>query len=72
MKLSSGDRIQTKSGRLGTLQSPTININMPAHHLIRFDDSAIVWVIKEAIEPAQPKKLDHDRTFDGDLILKIL
>ena len=70
MKLSSSDRIQTKSGRLGTLQSPTIN--MPAHHLIRFDDGAIVWVIKEAIEPAQPKKLDHDRTFDGDLILKIL
>ena len=70
MKLSPGDRIQTKSGRLGTLQSPTVN--MPMHHLIQFDDGAMLWVLKEAIEPAQPKKLDHDRTFDGDLILKIL
>ncbi len=49
-----GDRVQTKSGRLGILQSPTVN--MPAHHLIQFDDGPVLWVIKEAIEPAQPKK----------------
>ena len=70
MKLSPGDRIQTKSGRLGTLQSPTVN--MPMHHLIRFEDGAMLWVLKEAIEPAQPKNLDHDRKFDRDLNLKIL
>lgn len=49
-----GDRVQTKSGRLGILQSPTVN--MPAHHLIHFDDGALLWVIKEAVEPAQSKK----------------
>ena len=47
MRLSPGDRIQTKTGRIGTLQSPTVN--MPMHHLIRFDDGAMLWVIKEAI-----------------------
>ena len=47
MRLSPGDRIQTKTGRIGTLQSPTVN--MPMHHLIRFDDGVILWVIKEAI-----------------------
>jgi preprotein translocase subunit YajC len=54
MKLSPGDRVQTKSGRLGILQSSTVN--MPAHHLIQFDDGAMLWVIKEAIEPVPPKK----------------
>ena len=55
MKLSPGDRIQTLSGRMGTLQSSTVN--MPMHHLIQFDDGAMLWVLKEAIEPAQPKKI---------------
>ena len=50
-----GDRIQTLSGRLGTIQSPTVN--MPIHHLIRFDDGPILWVVKEAIEIAhEPKR----------------
>lgn len=49
-----GDRIQTLSGRLGILQSPTAN--MPIHHLIRFDDGAILWVIKEVVEIANEPK----------------
>jgi hypothetical protein len=50
-----GDRVQTKSRRLGILQSPTVN--MPAHHLIQFDDGVILWVVKEAIEIAhEPKR----------------
>ncbi len=53
--LKPGDRVQTKSGRLGTLQFPTVN--MPVHHLIQFDDGVILWVVKEAIEIAhEPKR----------------
>jgi preprotein translocase subunit YajC len=53
--MTPGDRVQTKSGRLGTLQSPTVN--MPVHHLVKFDDGTIRWVVKEAIEIAhEPKR----------------
>jgi preprotein translocase subunit YajC len=53
--MNPGDRVQTKSGRLGTLQRPTVN--MPVHHLVKFDDGTIRWVVKEAIEIAhEPKR----------------
>ena len=55
---SPGDRIQTLTGRPGILQNPTVN--MPNHHLIRFDDGILLWVIKDAVELA-PEKITKQR-----------
>ena len=48
-----GDQVHTLTGRPGILQSPTVN--MPHHHLIRFDDGIVLWVIKDAVELAPEK-----------------
>ena len=56
--MTPGDRVRTSTGRPGILQNPTVN--MPHHHLIRFDDGIVLWVIKDAVELA-PEKITKRR-----------
>jgi hypothetical protein len=42
-----GDRVVTVTGRRGVLQPPLIN--MPLHRLVKFDDGALLWMLKDVI-----------------------
>jgi hypothetical protein len=45
--MKAGDRVVTVTGRRGVLQPPSIN--MPLHHLIKFDDGPLFWVLKDLV-----------------------
>jgi hypothetical protein len=55
-----GDRVMTTTGRRGVLQPPLIN--MPLHHLVQFDDGALLWMLKDvvmadsALKPSQSRQ----------------
>jgi hypothetical protein len=51
-----GDRVVTVTGRRGVLQPPLIN--MPLYHLVKFDDGALLWMLKDVVvvDPAAVSK----------------
>ena len=48
--LSIGDRVITPTGREGVIVPP--NHEMPLHHLIQFESGAVLWMLKEILQPA--------------------
>jgi hypothetical protein len=54
--MRAGDRVVTVTGRRGVLQAQLIN--MPLHHLVQFDDGALLWMLKDVVvkEPTQSRR----------------
>ena len=48
--LSIGDRVVTPTGSQGVIIPP--NHEMPLHHLIQFESGAVLWMLKEILQPA--------------------
>ena len=48
--LSICDRVITPTGREGVIIAP--KFDMPQHHLIQFESGAVLWMLKEILQPA--------------------
>lgn len=48
--LSIGDLVTTPTGRQGTIVQPKFTLHL--HYLILFDDGAVLWMLKEILQPA--------------------
>jgi len=49
--LKVGDRVNTPTGRKGAIALP--NADMPNHHLIKFDNGGVWWMLREILKAVE-------------------
>ncbi len=57
MTLEIGDRVTLPSGKIGVIIYPPWL--MPCHHLIQFSDGSNLWVLREILNDASARIIDH-------------
>ena len=48
-RVAIGDRVITPTGRQGAIIQPEFTLHL--HYLILFDDGAVLWMLKEILQP---------------------